>query len=100
MTNLIINRVSQSGKTVIKTNPHRTASNFIDTFQTILSKWKIQNGKCGLCNGELYPRTSNELLQSSIDRIDSDNIAYNKENISITHLGCNLAKNQFSNEKF
>ena len=100
MTDLILNRVNQSGKSVIKNNPQRTASDFLGTFYTILEKWKTQTDKCALCNGILFPNTDNQLLQTSVDRIDSENIAYDKDNIQITHLGCNFAKNQFSTEKF
>jgi hypothetical protein len=33
-------------------------------------------------------------------RIDSTNSSYGEENGHITHLGCNLAKNQYSVDKF
>jgi hypothetical protein len=35
------------------------------------------------------------MLQPSPDRIDSKNVAYDDANLHVTHLPCNLAKNQY-----
>ncbi len=40
------------------------------------------------------------LLQPSPDRIDSLNTAYGSDNVHITHLGCNYAKNKFGVDDF
>lgn len=40
------------------------------------------------------------MLQSSADRIDSANGAYDDTNVWITHLACNWAKNQYGVEQF
>ena len=40
------------------------------------------------------------MLQASPDRIDSENGAYDDENVQITHLACNLAKNQYGDDQF
>ncbi len=44
--------------------------------------------------------TSKKLLQLSPDRIDSFNPSYGADNLQITHLACNLAKNDGSTEDF
>ncbi len=40
------------------------------------------------------------MLQASADRIDSGNPFYSEENAQITHLACNLAKNQYGTDQF
>jgi hypothetical protein len=55
---------------------------------------------CFLCNGPLATKSSNYLLQPSPDRLNSQDPAYSKANTSITHLGCNLAKNKWSVAEF
>ncbi len=40
------------------------------------------------------------MLQPSADRIDSGNGAYIDENVWITHLACNLAKNKYGLDEF
>jgi hypothetical protein len=59
-------------------------------------KWEQQRGLCKLCNGILVKGGMNKLLQASPDRIDSADPRYSRENVQITHLGCNLAKNNVS----
>ena len=44
--------------------------------------------------------TQNFLLQASPERMDSQDVAYSKENTRITHLGCNLAKNKVTMTEF
>jgi hypothetical protein len=40
------------------------------------------------------------MMQASADRIDSANGAYDEVNVQVTHLACNLAKNQYGLEHF
>jgi hypothetical protein len=40
------------------------------------------------------------LLQPSVDRIDRTNTTYLSNNVHITHLGCNFAKNKFEIDEF
>lgn len=40
------------------------------------------------------------MLQPSADRIDSANGACDDENVWITHLACNLAKNKYGTNDF
>jgi hypothetical protein len=40
------------------------------------------------------------MLSPSPDRIDSDNGAYTEDNVQITHLACNLAKNRYGAAEF
>ena len=40
------------------------------------------------------------MLQASANRIDRENGAYDDENVQITHLACNLAKNKYGAGQF
>jgi hypothetical protein len=40
------------------------------------------------------------MLQCSPDRIDSNNPSYSGDNLQITHLACNLGKNDCTSEEF
>ena len=53
-----------------------------------------------LCGGNLVAGCSNKMLQPSADRVDSANGAYDDENVWITHLARNLAKNKYTLEDF
>ena len=44
--------------------------------------------------------TTKKLLQVSPDRRDSSNPSYGPENLQITHLACNLAKNDGTTQDF
>lgn len=99
MVTRILNSVSQSGMERVSISPTH-ATNEPDLHIMLGQKWIGQSGRCSLCNGPLFPRTTNYLLQSSCDRIESINPAYNADNTHITHLGCNLAKNKVSLQEF
>lgn len=100
MAELIADRIARSGTIDPRTNRDRFGANSIDTIAIITSKWTAgQRGLCALCGCPLEP-TGNHLLKASPDRIDSTNPSYDADNLQITHLGCNLAKNAFSNEQF
>ena len=68
----------------------------------IIQKWTVnQSGKCALCHGPLTAETrTHRMLQPSADRIDSSNGAYDSANLQVTHLACNLAKNQYGADAF
>ncbi len=100
MAELIQNRVKTGGQRAIHVNPLRFAPNLSDLISLLKDKWIQQRGTCKLCGGELVPRTSNAMLQASADRIDSGNPFYSEENAQITHLACNLAKNQYGTDQF
>jgi len=57
-------------------------------------------GRCGLCQRHIPVPPTAPLLQPSPDRKDSNNPSYTKENLHITHLGCNYAKNKFTTDEF
>jgi hypothetical protein len=99
MVSGIVGRVSRSGTEGVRVNPIRTMSE--SNLHIMLgAKWDEQEGRCFLCQGPLRPGTENVLLQSSPDRLDSGNEAYDETNTHITHLGCNLAKNKVSLSDF
>jgi len=61
---------------------------------------KKQNSKCIYCNHDLEIMfKSNKLQQISIDRIDSSKL-YSKDNINISCLFCNLAKNDMDESMY
>jgi hypothetical protein len=99
MVGNILNRVAGSGLEHVTLNPIRTRD---ETNLHIMfgEKWQEQNGLCFLCNGPLVPTSSNFLLQCSPDRINSQDPSYSNTNTSITHLGCNLAKNKCTVAEF
>ena len=95
MALLIIDRVKRAGEVDVKINPLRSAPNLSDLNALLIHKWQEQNGRCDLCGGKLMSGGENKMLQPSADRIDSANGAYDDENVWITHLACNLAKNKY-----
>jgi hypothetical protein len=100
MAMLIQDRVKSGGEYSLRLNPMRTAPNLSDLAALIIRKWTVdQMGMCALCGGRLT-RTANKMLQASADRIDSTNIAYDDANTQVTHLACNLAKNQYGSDVF
>jgi hypothetical protein len=100
MAMLIIERVKRGGETGVKVNPLRSAPNLSDLNALIVRKWAEQGGRCALCGGALVVGGANKMLQASADRTDSANGAYDDENVAITHLACNLAKNKYGLDEF
>lgn len=100
MAGAVQNRVRNGGELGVRINPLRVAPNISDLVTLLTSKWKEQRGMCALCGGKLHSKGDNPMLQASPDRIDSENGAYDEENVQITHLACNLAKNQYGGEQF
>jgi hypothetical protein len=100
MAALIEARVKGGGELVLNQKPMRTAPNQSDLVALIIRKWTAdQKGKCALCGGPLT-QTAHKMLKVSADRIDSGNIAYDDANTQLTHLACNLAKNQWGFDAF
>jgi hypothetical protein len=100
MAALIEARVKSGGELVLHQKPMRIAPNQSDLVALIIRKWTVdQKGKCALCGGPLT-QTAHKMLKVSADRIDSGNIAYDDANTQLTHLACNLAKNQWGFDAF
>jgi hypothetical protein len=100
MASRIEERATASGTTSLRHHPERSANPRVETQQMLYDKWEAQHGRCGLCQRPIPMPPQPGLLQASADRIDSTNSSYGKENVHITHLGCNLAKNQYSIDEF
>jgi hypothetical protein len=97
---LIDQRVASSNSASTRWNPTREANPKVETMEMLFRKWEEQKGTCGLCQRSIAMPKSPGLLQPSIDRIDSTKVDYRKENVHITHLGCNYAKNKFTIDEF
>jgi hypothetical protein len=100
MADRIRERVERGGEGSVRINPQRSAPNMSDLATLLTAKWNAQLGQCVLCGGRLKSGTANPMLRSSADRIDSANGAYTEDNVQITHLACNLAKNQYGGKEF
>jgi hypothetical protein len=99
MASGILGRVAVGGTEASRFNPVRMMGE-TDIHIMLGTIWHKQRGRCFLCQGQLLPGTKNYLLQSSPDRIDSQDGTYNEGNTRITHLGCNLAKNKVTLSDF
>lgn len=98
MASLLIEREKRGGTELVRANPARLVDSDI---QILLGKkWQEQKSCCLLCGGALTVGGTNKLLQPSADRIDSAVPAYDAKNVQITHLGCNLAKNDVTLGEF
>lgn len=100
MMGLIMNRVKRSGLSDTRHNPFRDAPARDDLRALLECKWQDQGGHCVLCGGALVADSSNGMLKASPDRIDSANPSYGSDNLQITHLACNLAKNRYGESDF
>ncbi len=66
----------------------------------IIELKELQNNLCYFCKNELlYEGNSKKLNQASIDRIDN-NFGHTKNNVKLTCIFCNHAKNLNTNETF
>ncbi len=96
MANLMIDRVKKGGAERVMNNPTRYAPNLSELSSLLTRKWQDdQRGLCALCGGTLVAATKNAMLQPSADRIDSTNGSYDRSNVQVTYLACNLAKNKY-----
>ena len=101
MAMLIIDRVNKGGETSVRINPIRYAPNLSDLTALLTRLWQDhQGGACALCGAPILADTKNAMMKASADRIDSTNGAYDEANVQITHLACNLAKNQWGLSHF
>jgi hypothetical protein len=100
MAALITQRGTASGTLSMRNDPPRDANPPYETQQMLYDRWEEQEGRCGLCQRHIPMPPAPGLLQPSPDRKDSKNISYKADNVHITHLGCNLAKNQYSIDDF
>ena len=96
----IAQRAGMSNMQTSRLNPQRDANPPYDTQQMLFNKWEEQKGRCGLCQRPIPMPPATGLLQPSPDRIDSKNTSYRDDNVHITHLGCNYAKNKFDIDAF
>ncbi len=81
-------------------HPVRDAPPIAELQQLLLERWNEQQGRCALCLQMIPLPTDKKLLQCSPDRIHSNNPSYARENVQITHLGCNWAKNDRTEDEF
>ncbi len=88
------------GRAVMRQLPARSLPTGTNLFLLLDKKWRAQGGMCLLCGRELQLDTKKKLMQCSPDRIDSKNPSYGEENLQITHLACNLAKNDATAAEF
>lgn len=101
MVALIQDRINKGGEIGVKRSPIRYAPNHSDLSALLTRKWQEdQRGLCALCGGTLVAGTPNAMMKPSADRIDSTNGSYYDDSVQITHLACNLAKNQYGMAQF
>jgi hypothetical protein len=95
LARLIIGRVERGGELVGGVYPIRHAPNISELLTVLTAIWDRQKGECPICEGQVKLTSEHSMLQPSADRIDSGNANYDAQNVQITHLGCNYAKNKF-----
>lgn len=100
ITDLMTRRIAQAGQTVSRKAPPRSGPIYTDLFPLGKQLWEEQKGRCALCNTLIPLETKNKLLRLSPDRIQSDNPSYGRDNLQLTHYGCNVAKNDASAEEW
>lgn len=85
----------------LRNNPIRIAPDHSELFKLFIRLWQEKQAwVCPLCGAPVVAGTKNKMMRASPDRIDSANGAYDEANLQITHLACNLAKNDNSFEDF
>jgi hypothetical protein len=95
---LVFNRVAISGDVVQRTAPLRATP--VDFLLRVAERLRTTPLTCALCGGVMVLNPSNRLLQPSPDRIDSQIGEYGPENFQLSHLGCNYAKNRYTEDQF
>ncbi len=88
------------GRTVWETKPARSLPPNTNLVFLLYDKLAEQNYLCALCGKPMRLDTMKKLLQVSPDRKDSSNPSYGTDNLHITHLACNLAKNDGTTQDF
>jgi hypothetical protein len=99
MAQLIQDRIG-FGRVSKRILPARTLPPHINLIELLCSKLQAQGNLCALCHRPLSLDSANRMLQCSPDRIDSNNPSYSGDNLQITHLACNLGKNDCTSEEF
>lgn len=107
LLNLAVTRMAQLiqerigfGRISKRTLRMRTLPPHLNLVELLCAKLQAQGNLCALCHRPLDLAVSNRMLQCSPDRVDSSNPSYGPENLQITHLACNLAKNDGTAEDF
>lgn len=88
------------GRSVWQQTPPRSLPAGTNLTFLLQDKLEEQKSLCALCGKLMRLDTTKKLLQCSPDRIVSTNPSYGADNLQITHLACNLAKNDGSTEDF
>jgi hypothetical protein len=88
------------GRSVWQQTPPRSLPAGTNLTFLLQDKLEEQKNLCALCGKLMRLDTTRKLLQCSPDRIISTNPSYGADNLQITHLACNLAKNDGSTEDF
>jgi hypothetical protein len=88
------------GRSVWTKAPMRSLPTGVNLTFLLYDRLDEQKNLCALCGKLMRLDTARKLLQFSPDRIDSSNPSYGAENLQITHLACNLAKNDGTTEDF
>lgn len=99
MQTLIQGRLGPSRSVWQQTPPRSLPAGTNLTF-LLQDKLEEQKKLCALCGKLMRLDTTKKLLQCSPDRIVSTNPSYGADNLQITHLACNLAKNDGTTEDF
>jgi hypothetical protein len=99
MQTLIQGRLGPS-RAVWQQTPPRSLPPGTNLTFLLQDKLEEQKNLCALCGKPMRLDTTKKLLQCSPDRIVSANPSYGADNLQITHLACNLAKNDGSTEDF
>lgn len=99
LQDLIRNRLGPP-QSVRVTRPARHLPPGQDLITVLYDKLIEQNYMCALCGKLMRLETQKKLLQISPDRKNSSSPSYGSDNLQITHLACNLAKNDCTTEDF
>jgi hypothetical protein len=90
-------RGSRSGHVVLRPGYETTET---DLHLLIGKLIHDQSERCALCGGALdLSEPSNRMAQPSADRIDSTIKVYDRTNLQIVHLACNLGKSECPNSE-
>jgi hypothetical protein len=87
-------------RSVWQQTPSRSLPTGTNLTFLLQDKLEEQKNLCALCGKLMQFDTTKKLLQCSPDRIVSTNPSYGSDNLQITHLACNLAKNDGTTEDF
>jgi len=96
---LIRGRLGPS-RSIWQQTPSRSLPTGTNLTFLLQDKLEEQKNLCALCGKMMRLDTTKRLLQYSPDRIVSTNPSYGPDNLQITHLACNLAKNDGSTKDF